>query len=192
MSKKTVSTKVFVLLLAAVLLLGCTIGGTVAFLMYKTDPVINTFSPSNIQIELTESEGTPYKLIPGKTYTKDPVVSVLDTTDVDCYLFVKIEEKNWTKFQQYVPNTDGWTNLTGGDDTILYRIVHTTDTVKSWNLLLGDNTEYPNGYVTISPDLTLTEMAEAAKAELIFTAYAIQLEGFATAEAAWEEVSKLG
>ena len=191
MSKKTVSTKVFVLLLAAVLLLGCTIGGTVAFLMYKTDPVINTFSPSNIQIELTESEGTPYKLIPGKTYTKDPVVSVLDTTDVDCYLFVKIEEKNWTKFQQYVPNTDGWTRVPGVTDVVFSRVVKTTDPVKSWNLLLGD-TEYPNGYVKISPDLTLTEMAEAAKAELIFTAYAIQLEGFATAEAAWEEVSKLG
>ena len=79
MNKKNISTKVFVLLLAVMLLLGCTVGGTVAYLMNKSATVTNTFSTSNIQIELKETTGNDYKLVPGKNILdmEDFVVSNL-------------------------------------------------------------------------------------------------------------------
>ena len=46
--KKSVSMKVVVLLLAVVLLIGCTIGGSVAYLMANTNTVTNTFVVGNI------------------------------------------------------------------------------------------------------------------------------------------------
>ena len=66
-ANKTVSMKVVVVLLALVLLIGCAAGGTIAWLMTNTDPVENTFSASDIQIDLKETTGDTYKLIPGKT-----------------------------------------------------------------------------------------------------------------------------
>ena len=51
-ANNTVSMKVVVVLLALVLLIGCAAGGTIAWLMTNTDPVENTFSASNIQIDM--------------------------------------------------------------------------------------------------------------------------------------------
>ena len=191
MNKKNISTKVFVLLLAVMLLLGCTVGGTVAYLMNKSATVINTFSTSNIQIELKETTGNDYKLVPGKTYAKDPTVTVLGTTDVDCYLFVKIEEKDWSDFLQYAVNDSGWEYISNANGiVILGRAVGVGDAVKSWKLLVGE-TGYPDGCIKVSSNLTLAEMADAAKAELSFTAYAIQQEGFASAADAWAVAQNL-
>ena len=43
--------------------------------------------------------------------------------------------------------------------------------------------------VTVKDSVTNTNMEEAAKAELVYTAYACQFEGM-NAEQAWAEVSK--
>lgn len=193
MNKKSISTKLFVLLLAVVLLLGCTIGGTVAYLMHKTDTVTNTFSTSNIQITLTENTGSEYKLVPGKTYAKDPVVTVKKETDVDCYLFVVMDVTNAGEFLTYELNLEGWTPV-DGESNVYYREVAASDADQSWYLLKGQGEgDLKNGYVTINPDLTLGDkMTLAATSKLSFTAYAIQKEGFATAKLAWEEVKNLG
>ena len=54
--KKGVSTKVFLSLLALVLVVGCAVGGTIAWLTAKTDPVVNTFTYGKINIALTETK----------------------------------------------------------------------------------------------------------------------------------------
>ena len=182
-ANKSVSLKVVVVLLALVMLIGCAVGGTIAWLMTNTDPVTNTFAASNIHITLTETSGNTYKMIPGKTYAKDPVVSVLSTTDVDCWLFFKVETEN-TTYLEYTLNTTGWTEL-GTNTGIYYRSVNVSDSVKSWNLLVGKD-GYENGFVTVSDDLTLENMTSAT---LKFTAYAIQKEGFDTAADAWAELN---
>ena len=96
-------TKVLLLTLCAALLVCATVLATMAFLT-DTAEVKNTFTVGNVDITLDEAKVTvygkadgtdrvienDYKLIPGKTYTKDPTVTVA-TGSEDCYLFVKVE-----------------------------------------------------------------------------------------------------
>ncbi|MBO5323634.1 MAG: hypothetical protein J6A88_06000 [Oscillospiraceae bacterium] len=193
-ANKSVSLKVVVVLLAVVLLIGCAAGGTIAWLMTDTNPVTNTFSASNIKISLTETPLTggtatanTYKLIPGKTYAKDPVLTVESTTDVDCWLFFKVEENNPGDYLDYTLNLDGWQPLAGVAG-VYYREVKVSDTAKSFYLLEG-KTGFANGYVTVSDALTLDKMTEASTASLKFTGYAIQKEGFTDPALAWDEIS---
>lgn len=102
-AKKSVSMKLVVLLLAVVLLIGCAAGGTLAWLLDKTDPVVNTFTTANIDITLTETpntdsddEGTDNdiwvgKMVPGTNIAKDPKVTVAANSEA-CWLFVKVAE----------------------------------------------------------------------------------------------------
>ena len=81
----------------------CVVGTTLAFLVDKTDPIVNTFTVGNVDIELTETDGNgnnvtgnEYKLIPGHTYTKDPTVTVKKGSEA-CWLFVKVDPANNAK-----------------------------------------------------------------------------------------------
>ena len=188
-TKKTVSMKVAVLMMAAVLLIGCTVGGTLAWLMARTDAVTNTFSASNIKISLTETTGAAYKLIPGETYAKDPVVTVHKETDVNCYLFVKVEENNPGNFLTYILNFNDWDRVNVNDAVVYVKEVTASTEDQSWYLLKGKD-GYTNGYVTVNQELKLEDMNTASASTLTFTAYAIQQAGFPTAELAWEEAKK--
>ena len=197
-TKKTISMKAVVLLMAVVLLIGCTVGGSLAWLVTKTDTVTNTFSASNIKISLTETSKNIYKLVPGKTYVKDPVVTVESETDVDCYLFVKVEENNAGSFLTYSLKLDGWTKVDTNDAVVYVRKVTASDNDQSWYLLEGDTTDagkgagLDKGYVRVNDNLTLgADMTTAAGSYLKFTAYAVQQTGFTTAELAWVEAKKL-
>ena len=207
MSKKTrktkycVSTQVFVSLLALVLVLGCAVGGTIAWLTASTETVTNTFTTSGIDITLTETFNTDTnndgkddawqaQMIPGHSYTKDPEVSV-SADSVDCYLFVKFEEKNnpstYLTYTSTLTAANGWTQ---GDDTnipanVWYRKVMAADTTRSWELL-GGNT------IAVKETVTKDNMNTAAAAQLVYTAYASQLYKSAgvefTAKEAWDNV----
>lgn len=190
------SKRVLVLALALVLLLGCGIGGTIAWLMDSTQSVENTFTVGDVEITLVETLNTDTNndgtndvwqamLIPGEEYGKDPVVTVTDKTNVDCYLFVKFEENyNPTTYLEYtstLTTANGWTQ---GDGTnipanVWYRTVGANDTVKSWNLLNGDK-------VTVKNTLTKDDMPAAnSEPTLIYTAYAVQKDNVTDAAAAW-------
>ncbi|MGN0758520.1 MAG: SipW-dependent-type signal peptide-containing protein, partial [Candidatus Ventricola sp.] len=85
---------------SAALLVCVTVGATVAYLT-STDEVVNSFTVGNVQIKLDEAkaneDGTPdttvtdrvkansYKLLPGHTYNKDPMVTVLKGSE-SCYV----------------------------------------------------------------------------------------------------------
>ena len=51
---KTNRPKHFAALLALVLILVCTVGGTVAYLVTHTDPVVNTFTPGKVSCQVNE------------------------------------------------------------------------------------------------------------------------------------------
>ena len=83
--------KALLLSLCAVLLVVASVMGTMAYLT-SSDTVTNTFTVGKVQITLDEAavnlDGTPiegaarvkqnsYKLLPGHTYNKDPMVTVL-------------------------------------------------------------------------------------------------------------------
>lgn len=191
-SKRTVSVKAFVAILALVLALGCAAGGTFAWLVTKTDPVVNTFTYGDINITLTETTGDNYKIIPGVAISKDPKVTVKANSEA-CWLFVKVEEANWPAFTEEGTTTkkvsyaiaSGWTALPNVPG-VYYRELDFTSVETSYGILANDK-------VTVSQNLTKTEVnsiAAGTRPTLTFTAYAIQKEGFTTAAAAWAEASK--
>ena len=104
--------KKLAIFLACVLLVGGIVGGTLAWLTAETDPVVNTFSPSTISIELDESDDLNLKMIPGCTVAKDPYAKVLKGSE-DCWLFVKIEKSaNFDDFMTY-EIAKGWELVEG-------------------------------------------------------------------------------
>lgn len=195
--------KAWVSLVAVVLVLCCAVGGTLAWLTDKTGEVKNTFSPSDINITLTETLNTDTNndgnadawkadMIPGFSYDKDPVVTVKGDS-VDCYLFVKFEEKGnpatYLTYTSTLTEANGWTQ---GDSTsipsnVWYRKVTANAADQSWNLLNGNT-------ITVNNTVTKDNMAVAANAELVYTAYATQLyksNGVEfTAAEAWDNAPK--
>lgn len=180
------------LVLALVLAVTAVIGGTLAWLTDTTAEVKNTFTTSDIDITLVETpnfdsdndgkaDKWQAKMIPGYEYTKDPVVTVVDGSE-DCWLFVKFEEENnATIYLDYHSNlsvANGWTqgDITNIPANVWYRKVLATDSTKTWHLLLDDKVGVDG--TTVTKD----NMANAATAELIYTAYAHQLHKNATEE----------
>lgn len=70
-----------------------TVGGTIAWLTATSGEVVNTFTPSDVDITLSESENLDLEMVPGKEITKDPKVTVAATSE-DCYVFVKVVSAN--------------------------------------------------------------------------------------------------
>lgn len=187
------SGKLVVAMLAVTLLIGCAIGGTVAWLTAKTEAVVNTFTYGDINITLDETTGSSYKIIPGVDITKDPKVTVKANSET-CWLFVKVEEENWPEFKETDGTTKkvsyaiatGWTALTG-QAGVYYRNVSAVTEDTSFYILAGDS----NGVVKVSENLTKTEVnniTAGTQPKLTFTAYAVQKDGIDTVEAAWEKV----
>ena len=195
---RELSGKLVVAMLAVTLLIGCAIGGTVAWLTATTDSVVNTFTYGDINIELTETkpENKQAKIIPGVDIAKDPKVTVKANSEA-CWLFVKVEEANWPEFKEaggttkkvsYAIATD-WTALPG-QNGVYYREVTAATTDSSFNILEGDET-YSNGVVKVSENLTKAEVnsiTAGTQPKLTFTAYAVQKDGIADAATAWTKV----
>jgi len=190
--KKGVSTKVFLSLLALVLVVGCAVGGTIAWLTATTEPVVNTFTYGKIKIELAETTGTEYKIIPGVNISKDPKVTVKADSEA-CWLFVKVGEANWPTFTDKDGRKVSYTIATGwkelpGESGVYYREVEAVTADTGFYVLAGDTT-YPNGVVTVSEELTKAEVnGITTQPTLTFTAYAVQKDGIGTAADAWDKV----
>jgi predicted ribosomally synthesized peptide with SipW-like signal peptide len=91
--------KVLSLTLAFALVLAIGIGGTLAWLTDQTDPIVNTFTIGDIEIDLEEGNGPNFKVTPGQVVDKDPEVTVKAGSEA-CYLFVKVEEGG--NFSEYL------------------------------------------------------------------------------------------
>ena len=180
MKKRTMA-----LLAAVLLVVGVAIGGTLAWLTAQSDTVVNTFTTSDIKIELKENTGTEYKMIPGYTIAKDPKVKVLEGSEA-CYLFVKLEKSaNFDNYMTY-NMADGWEALTNVPN-VYYREVATSSA--EYDVL-------KNNQVTVRGEVT-SDMMTAAKTNkptLTVSAYASQLyknntDKFTAAEA-WTNINR--
>lgn len=186
--------KIVALLLCAILLVGATIAGTVAYLT-DSKTVNNTFTVGNVTITLDETDvdlyGEPvtgaarvteneYKLIPGHTYVKDPTIHVGAESE-NCFLFVKVDnqiagiEAEQTIAQQLA--AIGWTLVAGETNVYYYKDV----CGKGYNIPVF--TQF-----TVKTDVENTALATYAGKTVVVTAYAIQADGFANAAAAWAAV----
>ena len=178
------------LVLALTLLVVGVVAGTLAWLTAKSDEVTNTFTTSDIKVELKETTGTEYKMIPGYTISKDPKATVLSGSE-ECYLFVKLDKSaNFDTYLEYVI-ADGWTKLDGVTDTVYYRVVDgTTNQIgTAYSVLKGDQ-------VTVKGEVTKAMMdglTTETLPKLTVTAYASQLHKNATTEftaaEAWANVN---
>lgn len=183
-----------VLVLALALIVGVAGGATFAWLTAKSDTVVNTFTYGDINITLAEKTGSDYKIIPGVDIKKDPLVTVLAKSEA-CWLFVKVEEKNWPEFADGEGENavrkvnydiaDGWTK---GDGTIIPANVYYREVAAD-----AADQEFPvlkDNEITVSETLTKIDISGilTTKPKLSITAYAIQKDGMDTAEKAWAAI----
>lgn len=97
--------KALLLVLCAVLLIGATVAGTMAYLTSQ-DTVVNTFTVGNVAIELHETGEDDFTLngkevvglkdlhlVPGRTVDKDPTVTVKANSE-PCYVRMKVTVGN--------------------------------------------------------------------------------------------------
>lgn len=182
--KHNMSGRALVALVAVVLLVGCAIGGTVAWLVSKPAAIVNTFTIGDINATLTETNRT-YHIVPGVNIDKDPMATVVKNSE-DCYLFVKIDEKNWPTFTETDSTTrkvnytvaDVWTPL-NGQNGVYYREVTKSNADQAFHILKDDQ-------VTVSDTLTKEELSTVKpQPQLTFTVYAVQMAGVKDAATAW-------
>lgn len=193
--------KSLVLILALTLLMGVAIGGTIAWLADNSGPVVNTFTTSDIDVNLAETT-TDYKMIPGYDISKDPKASVTSTSE-DCWLFVKLEKTanfdsymsytiatGWTKLTQMTDESGTSTNITGYD--VYYRKLDSASLKGVSYSVLADDKVHVLDTVTRGG---MTSAASPNQPKLTVTAYAHQLHKSATsgddftAQQAWYNIA---
>ena len=186
--KKT--KKILALALAAVMLVCTTVAATVAYLQDTSEVVTNTMTVGKVEITLDEApvdvygevvEGdrvteNTYKLIPGHEYAKDPTVHIDDESE-ESWLFVRV--------------VNGISDIEDQTNTIAAQMA-----TNGWSLVDGETEVYAWQYtVTAGADVNVfstftvdggANVANYVGATVVITAYAVQADGFASAQAAWD------
>lgn len=184
--------------IAATVCAGMVVVGSVAGTMaYFTDTheVENSFTVGQVGISLDEAdvteygvviedaarvEGNTYKLIPNHQYVKDPTVHI-DANSEESYLFVKVENG----LSAYEDSTatiasqmTDWTEIDTTNHVYAYK-----ETVKGGD---ADVVVFNNFKIANDADVAaLVAQDGTVSAKIKVTAYAVQKDGFATAEVAW-------
>ena len=212
--------------LCALAIVTVAVSGTLAWLVDTSNQVTNTFTYGDINLSLEETKtnengepldangdvipegattapqkttsGNEYKMVPGKVFLKDPVVTVKANSE-KCWLFVELTEKgratvggtNFT-FDNYLTYAvaDDWQPL-AGQDGVYYRIVEMNEAPQDFAVLKNNRISVPD---TVNKEMLLAlDATGAEKVELSITAYAVQYLGFeadndepAAAQKAWE------
>lgn len=178
MSKNT-RTRILLTAIAALLLVTMAVGGTLAWLVDDTDKITNTFSTSDVGVELEETKGTydeetktyDFKMIPGHMIQKDPTVKLTAGSE-ESYVFVEITESaNFDDYMGY-DLADGWTVLDIKNNSA------ENDTYIIWRTMTAgeEKAVLANNQVTVHNGVTKADM-EAAKTNvptIEFKAYAVQ------------------
>lgn len=226
--------KILGVTLSAAALMAASVFGTMAYLT-DTEAVTNTFTVGKVQITLDEAkvdeygklldndnsvdtdgknlaprvQKNDYKLIPGYTYTKDPIIHV-DADSENCYLFVKVEngiadietktgktiaaqmkDLGWVKVDSNsdgkVDNADNVYVLAKGKEgnpDYKYTVgggAH-VEVFKNFTVDGDSIVNMPEGEA--APDGKF-DIAKYADNQIVVTAYAVQAAGFEDSKAAW-------
>ena len=204
--------KLLIMSVAMVLVCAFAVGMTIAYLT-STDEVVNTFTVGNVRIKLDEAAANPdgsliedtprvkansYKLIPGHTYNKDPMVTVLSGS-----------ESSYIKMTVTVTKSAELDAIFGTDGAILTSIFegynpanwiykdnteNTTANTRTYEFWYKETVAAPDGNValdalfdsiTVPHTITNDQLATIQGMTITVNAYAIQADGFADATAAW-------
>lgn len=205
-------SKALLLTLCAVLLVAATIFGTMAYLT-STDTVTNTFTVGKVNIKLDEAKANPdgslvanadrvkaneYKLLPGHTYNKDPMVTVLGGS-----------ESSYVKMTVTFSMADELDAIFAPDGADMLKIFNgynatnwiakgntkdETANTRTYEFWYKEAVAAPNGDValdalfdsiTVPGEITGAQLASIEDMTITVNADAIQADGFADAAAAW-------
>ena len=192
---------IIALLLCAILLVGASVAGTVAYLTSQSE-VVNTFTVGKVIITLderdvdnddnkednvtvddvTRDKANKYKLIPGQRYEKDPVIHV-DSTSESCWVFVQVinDIENFevgTTISDQI-RANNWQPVDGFSN-VYYQVYDADQTNPDTELevfqgfTLSDEAEDLEGWNSIDENTKITVIG-----------YAVQYDAFNSAKEAW-------
>lgn len=205
-------SKALLLTLCAVLLVAATIFGTMAYLT-STDTVTNTFTVGKVNIKLDEakanSDGTlvegaervkanSYKLLPGHTYNKDPMVTVLSGSE-SSYVKMTVTFSKANELDAiFAPDGANLTSIFNGYDAANWiakgNTKDETANTRTYEFWYKEAVAAPTADValdalfdsiTVPGTITGAQLATIEGMTITVNAYAIQADGFADADAAW-------
>lgn len=139
MSKKR---KIVVTCLAIVLAVSLAVGGTITCLTGSSGEVKNEFTKNKNGVELDETTGNEYNIVPGTSQNKDPTITA--TYTLDSYVFVEVTDATEDLVTWYIAN--GWTLLSTTNTTYVYYQLLETEDASGWTLVDANNAgNYENG-----------------------------------------------
>jgi predicted ribosomally synthesized peptide with SipW-like signal peptide len=180
MTKKFV--KAALIASCALVLMFATIAGTIAYLT-STATIQNTFTSGKISIKMDETDvdiygvatgaadrvtNNEYKLLPGKTYIKDPIIHV-EAKSEKCLLYVKVEnglEEIISVTSQLSANK--WINLSGN---VWYYESEVDASTGAKDI---------NVFESFTIDKNIQDLSAYEGKTITVTAYAIQADGVVT------------
>ena len=204
--------KILVSLAALALVAAISIGGTIAYLT-SNDEVVNTFTVGNVAIKLDEAKantdgtlvpnadrvkGNDYKLLPGHTYNKDPMVTVLSGSEAS-YIKMTVTFSKANELDTiFAPTGAELTSIFNGYDaanwTYKGNTKDATANTRTYEFWYKETVAAPNGDValdalfdsiTVPGTITNDQLKTIEGMTITVNAYAIQADGFANADAAW-------
>lgn len=206
-------SKALLLTLCAVLLVAATIFGTMAYLTSQ-DTVTNTFTVGKVNIKLDEAKANPdgtlvegaervkansYKLLPGHTYNKDPMVTVLSGSE-SSYVKMTVTFSKANELDAiFAPDGANLTSIFNGYDAANWiakgNTKGATANTRTYEFWYKEAVAAPTADValdalfdsiTVPGEITNEQLATIEGMTITVNAYAIQADGFADAAAAWE------
>lgn len=205
-------SKALLLTLCAVLLVAASVLGTMAYLT-STDEVTNTFTVGQVKIKLDEAKANPdgslvanadrvkaneYKLLPGHTYNKDPMVTVLSSSE-SSYVKMTVTFSKANELDAiFAPGGADLTSIFNGYDAAKWiakgNTKDATANTRTYEFWYKETVGAPTADValdalfdsiTVPGTITNEQLATIEGMTITVNAYAIQADGFANAEAAW-------
>ena len=208
--------KAMLMTLCAIILVVATVFGTMAYLT-STDEVVNTFTVGNVAIKLDEAKvGTDgkaltgadatrvkensYKLLPGHTYNKDPMVTVLNGSEASYIKMTVTFSKADALDAIFAPDGANLTSTFKGYDTVNWIAKGNTKdanaNTRTYEFWYKEAVGAPNGdfaldalfdSITVPGTITKDQLASIEGMTITINAYAIQADGFQDAAEAWNK-----
>ena len=207
--------RILLTMVAAMLLVVMSVGGTLAYLQSTSEKVENTFTVGKIKITLDEAdvdeEGkviagadrvikNEYKLMPGHTYVKDPTVHVQPDSE-ESYIRIKVTINKIAELKaifgaDFLPQyfVEGWNNSIWNTTGVITENADGTNTYEFWyhkTVSTEDKTTVLDleplfTDIVIPGDVTNTQINTLEGLKIDIIAHAIQKDTFATAADAWK------
>lgn len=206
--------KAMLMTLCAIILVVATVFGTMAYLT-STDTVENTFTVGNVAIKLDEAKvGTDgkaltgadatrvkensYKLLPGHTYNKDPMVTLLAGSETSYVKMTVTVNKANELDAIFAPSGADLTSIFNGYDSATWiakgDTKDATANTRTYEFWYKEAVGAPTADVeldalfdsiTVPGTITKEQLATIEGMTITVNAYAIQADGFENADEAW-------